>query len=347
MVESFPRVSVMISTRNRPDDLRVTLEALQRVEYPDIEVIIIDDCSESPLKPLISEYFPDAIVVRHEINRGMCISRNEGFRLSTGDFILQLDDDCCLVAEGDLKKAVTVLQSEPLASALMPFHYNGQELSLGSVHNAHLQSGFIASYVGAAVLFRTDALRRTVGYREYFESEFEDPELSMQMISHGWGVYFEPSIVAHHRVSAINRNRPRTWKNGLRNRCWAMIIHMPWYRLPIELSWKLLVGAWDSIRLNRVHHYCGAVKDLLCGLPRVIRERRPFSDLHRRRYDALRTYSVLPTEQFYEPSHFSLSDISTWWKRWSHRARDRNVWDSSKGGIGRSYSVSHPHERKD
>lgn len=345
MADGFPLVSVMISTRNRPEDLRETLQALRRLDYPSVEVIVIDDCSDTSLKPLVSECWPDAVFVRHDINMGMCISRNEGFQLSTGEFILQLDDDCCLVGVDDLKRAVRVLQREPLAAALMPYHHNGKFFSSEFLRNSRLQEGFIANYVGAAVLFRTAALRSTIGYRDYFESEFEDPELSMQLISLGWGIYFHPAIVAHHRVSAINRNRPRTWKNGLRNRCWAMIIHMPWYRLPVELSWKLFVGAWDAIRLNRVRPYARALAEMIGGLPKVLIQRRPFSDLHRRRYDALRTKPVLSFAQFHDPAPFSIREMLGWWERWRNRARDRNVWDASPGSIGCSYSVNH--EQKD
>lgn len=92
-----PKVSVIITTHNRLDFLkRATLSVLKQT-YDNIELIISDDCSDYDLTDLINELksisrYP-IIYRRNNSNLGACYTRNEGIRLSTGEFITGLDDD--------------------------------------------------------------------------------------------------------------------------------------------------------------------------------------------------------------------------------------------------------------
>jgi len=193
-------------------------------------------------------------------------------------------------------------------------------------------------------LFRKEALLQTRGYRSFFGNEWEEEDLSLQLLSKGWRILFLPDIVAHHRLSHLNRNQGRNWKRNIRNRLWGLVIHMPLVRLPVEFSWKLALGAWDAIRLLRFRLYCGAIFECVTGLAGVWRLRDPLSALAMRRYDALRLHPVLDPDLFQQPPKITLAVLSSFFNRWRNRARNQSVWHSEKGDMGRSHIVMFAHE---
>jgi glycosyltransferase involved in cell wall biosynthesis len=92
-----PKVSVIITTHNRLDFLKRAMLSVLNQTYDNIELIISDDCSDFDLTDLINELklksrFP-IIYRRNNYNSGACHTRNEGIKLSTGEFITGLDDD--------------------------------------------------------------------------------------------------------------------------------------------------------------------------------------------------------------------------------------------------------------
>ena len=93
IVSRHPLVSILIATKDRPDDLRRTLRELRRQVYPAIELIVIDDGSATQLQPIVNEEWPQAVFIRCEQSLGQCKRRSEGFQIAKGDYILQLDDD--------------------------------------------------------------------------------------------------------------------------------------------------------------------------------------------------------------------------------------------------------------
>jgi glycosyltransferase involved in cell wall biosynthesis len=87
------RVSVVVATRDRPDDLRICLRGLvaQRSPYP-VEIIVVDNHPASGLTPPVVAEFPDVVLV-NEPRQGLAYARNAGFIASQGDIVATTDDD--------------------------------------------------------------------------------------------------------------------------------------------------------------------------------------------------------------------------------------------------------------
>ena len=342
LTSQWPLVTIMIATRDRPTDLRETITRLKTLDYPNLELVIIDDGSQVPIAPLVLEIWPSANVVRHERPRGQCARRNEGFKLALGQYILHLDDDCSLVGSESLRKAITKMQVHVRAAALVPYMYNG--CILPEEMKPRAKPGCVPSFVGACVLLRTEVVRSTTGYADFFLNEGEEEDLALQFIQKGYYLLFDPSLIAHHRLSPINRRKARTWRRGLRNRIWTILMRMPARVIFPEIAWKLLVGMWDSVRLVRPLHFVGAVLEGLAGMLRALLRRDPMTMLAYRRYCALRLHGVLTVEQFENPKAIAISDISSWLQAWRARARDSDAWDSDRSDKGASVIVGYAHE---
>ena len=111
------KISVVIPTHNRPQQLQQCLTAFLKVEYPtdEFEIIIGDDCSPQDLTPIIVPFQSQLNVqlVRNVTNSGPATARNTAAKLAKGDLIALTDDDC-LPDPGWL----TAFESWPTKSAI-------------------------------------------------------------------------------------------------------------------------------------------------------------------------------------------------------------------------------------
>ncbi len=63
-------------------------------EWPDLEVIVVDDCSPDDTGARIAERFGDSVkYVRNGKNSFQAVSRNNGAKIANGDYLFFLDDD--------------------------------------------------------------------------------------------------------------------------------------------------------------------------------------------------------------------------------------------------------------
>lgn len=87
-----PRVSVVIPCYNAEAWIARAIESVLRQDYPDLEIIVIDDGSTDSSLAVIRSFQGD-VHWRSNANQGPCRARNQGMELATGEFIVFLDAD--------------------------------------------------------------------------------------------------------------------------------------------------------------------------------------------------------------------------------------------------------------
>ena len=87
-----PKVSVVVASYNGARTLRGCLAALCRLNYPDYEVILVDDGS-TDRTPEIARDFPQVRTLR-QANLGLSVARNAGIAAATGEIVAFTDSDC-------------------------------------------------------------------------------------------------------------------------------------------------------------------------------------------------------------------------------------------------------------
>jgi glycosyltransferase involved in cell wall biosynthesis len=95
---ALPKVSIIITTRNRAEHLRQTLASLGRMHVPTdlpTELLIVDNASTDDTAEVIKTSCLPNLPVRylHEAKRGQSNARNSGMDNTTGEVILFTDDD--------------------------------------------------------------------------------------------------------------------------------------------------------------------------------------------------------------------------------------------------------------
>lgn len=100
------RVSVVIPCYNQGRFLAQAIQSVLDQDYPDKEVIVVNDGSTDDTAAIASR-FGDRIIYIEQPNRGAASARNMGIRASQGEYIAFLDaDDVCLPGRLALEAAV-------------------------------------------------------------------------------------------------------------------------------------------------------------------------------------------------------------------------------------------------
>jgi glycosyltransferase involved in cell wall biosynthesis len=93
-VSLSPLVSVIVRTVNRPFYLAECLKSVARQDYPNVEIILVNDGGPT-VSPLVESLNPHARIELIELpmNIGRSASGNLGLARARGDFLCFLDDD--------------------------------------------------------------------------------------------------------------------------------------------------------------------------------------------------------------------------------------------------------------
>lgn len=88
-MKTHPKISIVIPTRNREDQLNRLLSSIYLSGYPTklLEIIVVNNGDPCRIK------YPTHHLIQNLENKGLAFARNQGAGASTGKFILFIDDD--------------------------------------------------------------------------------------------------------------------------------------------------------------------------------------------------------------------------------------------------------------
>ncbi|SDE66991.1 glycosyltransferase family 2 protein [Desulfuromonas thiophila] len=205
-----PLVSVVIPSKNRLDFLLEALDSVFAQTYQNLEVIVVDDGSATPLGPMLKEKYGDRILfLRHEKSLGAPAARNAGARLASGEYIAFLDDDDLWLPE-KISKQIECFKCASLPCALVgcSFAYVKNLASLMTCfapYKVELEDGLFKLLLSRNViggcsvpLIKREALTSVGGFDESFKS-CQDWDLWLRLLHWGDAV-FVPDVLLYRRV---------------------------------------------------------------------------------------------------------------------------------------------------
>ena len=206
-----PRISVVICTYNGAANLNACLNACCSLEYPDFEVLVVDDGSTDQT-PEIAASFPEVRYFRQN-HGGLSNARNFGAAQASGDLIAYTDDDC----QPDVDWLFWIARSfeNPRIGAaggpnLPPSPEGLQEAIVASATGAPshvLSEDLRAEHLpGCNLVLRREALDSVEGFQPQFVTAGDDVDLCWRLLDQGWELAFAPAaFVWHRRRTSIAR----------------------------------------------------------------------------------------------------------------------------------------------
>ncbi len=225
------KVSVVISVWNRVKEVEIALESIRKQSFKDYDIIVVDNHStDGTFDYLRSQSDIELIEMGHSDYSAM-ETLNIGFKVSTGDYILVMDDDSYLSTPGDLDRLVKLMDKNPNCAVLATnvIDINGniaiqfKDENFATVTIKQLQERGVFKYIdfsGAAALFRRDCVEQVGFYDERLFIYWNEADLALKMIALGYDVLYDPNTTPVHLASMTNRVHCRNHfyyiKNGNR-----------------------------------------------------------------------------------------------------------------------------------
>ena len=234
----WPRISVVVCTHNGSQTIGDTCKGLQQLDYPDFEVLVVDDGSSDSAACIarqfgfrvlstssrgLSSALPgkenghDWVITKS--NRGLSNARNLGLKAASGEIVAYIDDDAYPDPQWLRYLAASFLNTR-----------TGKFAGIGGPNIAPPGDGLIADCVahapggpihvllthyeaehipGCNMAFRKVALKAIGGFDPQFHVAGDDVDVCWRLQKERWALGFSPAaMVWHHR-----RNSVRTyWK---------------------------------------------------------------------------------------------------------------------------------------
>lgn len=93
------KFSIVVPVYNRPDEMKELLDSIEKQEYNDFELVVIEDGSSIKSEDICNAYADKfSINYQYKTNEGPSIGRNVGAKLAQGEYLIFTDSDCILPA---------------------------------------------------------------------------------------------------------------------------------------------------------------------------------------------------------------------------------------------------------
>lgn len=206
----YPKISVVVASYNGARTLKWCLDSLQRLNYPDYEIILVDDGSTDATQQIVA-LFPMARCLRHEKNFGLSVARNTGIAAATGEIIAFTDSDCRADEDWLYYMAGSLVDSEFAGVGgpnLLPPEDSGVAaavmVSPGGPAHVMLTDHEAEHIPGCNMAFYKRALDQIGGFDPIFTRAGDDVDVCWRLQQAGRKIGFNPSaFVWHYRRSTV------------------------------------------------------------------------------------------------------------------------------------------------
>ena len=211
MVEASPKVSVVVITYNRPfNDVVECLNAVRAMSYPNFEVILVDNSTDSPssFSSISFEGFT-LIDMTGKGNLGASGGRNIGTNFSKGEYLYFVDDDV-IVDKGGLTELVRIMAKKPSIGIIGPLMYFYDDPSEIWFYKNYREGEFSQDFgdgtvdvpmvVSGALLIKKELLERIGFFDEIYFFYHEDWDLNYRVQEAGYRTVCAKRASSWHKV---------------------------------------------------------------------------------------------------------------------------------------------------
>jgi len=223
----LPLVSIIVLNYNGKHHLKTCLDSLLRTDYPNFEIILVDNGSTDGSVEFVRENYPMVRIVRLKKNIYTAGGYMAGALVARGEFVAILNNDI-EVDPGWLKALMRYMLRMPWVAAADPkfrdfyrrelfensaaagrwIDYLGNNCTRGVWEPDKGQYDKPVYIMGVLTLFRRDVLLRIGGFDVSYLFGYEDIDITWRLYLAGYKVLYVPEAIIYHKAGGSTRARP-------------------------------------------------------------------------------------------------------------------------------------------
>jgi len=252
----------VIPTYNRREDVVECLRSIQKLDYPNYEIIVVDNGSTDGTGDAIERLFQEVKLIKSERNLGVTGGRNLGAKHSSGEYIFFLDHDTT-VGRNTLNELMSVMQSNHNIGIAGPavYYYNdpkrvwglGTSINMvtgrvsfneaGKIDNGQFVKVIDVQVLPTAFLVESEVIDKVGLFDDIFFAVYEDTDFCFRVKEAGYKVICVTTAKVWHKVSLNEREQ----QLGVLRRAYYVarnrIIFMRKHAKPLNFFSFLIVSA--------------------------------------------------------------------------------------------------------
>lgn len=243
-MSEFYLVSVIVVTHNRPNKLKTLLESLTLDNYPEKEIIIVDNASMDNTTNIVKEYsnkFTNIKYIKNDKNDFPAKGRNLGARYAKGRYLFFIDDDG-VATNNSIRELVEVLENDEKVGLVAPIilYWNSYVIWCAGGYNdlftsltKYLHNGekikntnipkhpYEIDHMPHAFMARKECFDMVGGFYEKYLIMYEESELAIRIKKLGYNVLAVSSAIAYHNTP-VEATGSRRWGVHRRDRVYLL-----------------------------------------------------------------------------------------------------------------------------
>jgi glycosyltransferase involved in cell wall biosynthesis len=205
----WPSISVVICAHNAEATLAECLDHTSRLDYPDLEVIVVDDGSTDSTSAIAARY-PRVRLLSIDW-QGLSVARNEGYRNARGQIIAYLDSDAYpspewpwFLALGFDGRTVGGVGGPNVPPPGGSIEARCVARSPGGPVHVLLSDDRAEHIPGCNMAFWAKVLDEVGGFDPVYRAAGDDVDLCWRVLDRDWEIGFHPAaLVWHHRRTSL------------------------------------------------------------------------------------------------------------------------------------------------
>jgi hypothetical protein len=258
---SQPFVNIIILNTNRKDDTLEALASIEKSDYPNYCIIVLDNASSDGSLQAIRSAYPQVQIIQLEDNLGYAGNNNVGIRAAIdmgADWVFVLNEDT-VMAQDCLSRLVEVGESDPQIGIVGPMVYHHDEPNVIQSAGGRLGKGWQSMHLGqnmldegqysqthqvdwisgCAIMVRRQVIMQIGMLDSRFFYYYEETEWCMRAGKSGWSILQVPGAKLWHKgVQREYSPSPSVTYYATRNRFLMLLIN----RAPLSI-W---IAAWGQ-----------------------------------------------------------------------------------------------------
>ena len=283
MLEHYPKISFLISTKNRCEDLLFTIGKIKNYLNENVTCVVFDDGSTDDTSEKVQLHFPEVTLHHNKYSKGYIYCRNKMLNETMADCAISLDDDANFITENPFKIIENHFNANPICGLIATRIFWGKEIITYSQTSTNQQ--IVKSYVGCGHIWRMEAWRDIPNYPEWFEFYGEENFASLQLFKKKWQVQYVPELLVQHRVDMKERaksvkNSAFRYRRSIRADWFNYFMFFPISKIPRKLGYSIWMQCKNKIfkgNLKIILPLLLAILDLILTLPKLRVNRNPLT----------------------------------------------------------------------